>query len=69
MDLRRLHDPLYLRHSPNTNYKLGSAQNANDQLFQAALSTNLNEDSTKKSLTERLASILDSTAKKLTTKK
>lgn len=64
--LRRLRDPLYLRHSPSVGYKLSPSMtplNAKDQLFQQALTTN--EDSSKRPLSERLASILESTAKKL----
>lgn len=65
-DLQRIRDPLYLRHSPSSSYRLNvsSATNAKDQLFQMALATNPDSTS-KKPLTERLASILESTAKKL----
>lgn len=64
-DLRRLHDPLYLRHSPSSNYKLSptSTTTTKDQLLELALTTNPAEGA-KKPLTERLASILASTAKK-----
>lgn len=64
-DLRRLRDPLYLRHSPSSSYKLNATipNSASDQLFQMALATNP-DTNTKKPLTERLASIIESTAKK-----
>lgn len=64
-DLQRIRDPLYLRHSPSSGYRPSSVTSANDQLFQMALSTNPSENSSKKPLSERLASILESTAKKL----
>lgn len=65
-DLRRLRDPLYIRHSPSSSYKLNatSPNSANDKQFQMALATNP-DNTTKKPLSERLASILESTAKKL----
>lgn len=66
-DLARIRDPLYLRHSPSSTYRLNptSTTSSNDQLFQMALATNPNESTAKKPLSERLASILESTAKKL----
>lgn len=66
-DLKRLRDPLYIRHSPIAPSKLGTTQQIiNDQLFQQAMTmNNPNADSSKRPLTERLASILESTAKKL----
>lgn len=65
-DIRRIRDPLYLRHSPISSYKLNPlSKSTNDQLIEMALSTNPAEITSKKPLTERLASILESTAKKL----
>lgn len=66
-NLLRLRDPLYLRHSPNANFKLTNASatsNTNDQLIQMALSTKLDGENTKPTLTERLSSMFESTTKK-----
>lgn len=60
-NLLRLHDPLRLRHSPNAGFKI---TNANDQIIQMALSTKLDGEHLKPTLTERLASIFESTTKK-----
>lgn len=66
MDLHRLRDPLYLRHSPSASYRLNpTTATTNDQLIDMALATNPGDISSKKPLTERLASILETTAKKL----
>lgn len=65
-DLQRLRDPLYLRHSPTASYKLNVS--TNDQLINMALATNPGDITAKKPLTERLASILQTTANKLTKK-
>lgn len=69
-NLRRLRDPLYLRYSPNSGQKLnpmsgvsGSNAGANQDLIQMALSTNPNEP-TKKTLTDSVSSIFESTLKK-----
>lgn len=63
-NLRRIRDPMYLRSSPN-NFKAnqtGSASTNND-IIQMALATNPNE-TPKKSFTDSVASIFDSTMKK-----
>ncbi|XP_055315156.1 calcium uniporter protein, mitochondrial [Sitodiplosis mosellana] len=64
-DLQRIRDPLYLRHSPSSSYRLNPSSTTKDQLFQMALATNPTDNTAKKPLSERLASILESTAKKL----
>lgn len=74
-DLRRLHDPLYLRHSPTssssqfTPFSLTSTSTGattKEQLVDMALNAkNPGELGAKKPLTERLASILATTAQKL----
>lgn len=73
-DLRRLNDPLYLRHTPTssskfTPFSLTSASTGattKEQLVDIALNAkNPGELGAKKPLTERLASILATTAQKL----
>lgn len=75
-DLRRLHDPLYLRHSPTSSSKFtpfsltgsttSTGATTKEQLVDMALNAkNPGELGAKKPLTERLASILATTAQKL----
>lgn len=70
-DLRRIHDPLYIRHSPTSAGKftslsgLAASGATKEQLIDMALSKNPGDLSAKKPLTERLASILQTTAQKL----